>query len=87
MWIVYIIFSRMKKKTYVGSTDNFQRRLMQHNNNEVFSTKGFGPWQPIYIELYKNQASARNREKILKTTAGRRYLRKVINDIINDWGS
>ncbi|MFA4941620.1 MAG: GIY-YIG nuclease family protein [Patescibacteria group bacterium] len=85
MWVVYIIYSKHKNKTYTGSTNNFKRRFTQHNKGEVEATKLYKPWIPIYLEFYPNEKSARNREKELKTSPGRRYLKKVINNIINEW--
>lgn len=85
MWLVYIIYNKQNNKTYIGSTNNFKRRISQHNNNEVFSTKNKGPWLPIYIEFYPNENSARMREEELKSSVGRRYLKKTINNIIKTW--
>jgi putative endonuclease len=85
MWLVYIIYSKKVNKTYTGSTNNFKRRYFEHNSNIVYSTKNKGPWVPIYIEFYPDEKSARERERYLKSTSGRRYLKKEINYIINKW--
>ncbi|OGF40391.1 hypothetical protein A2477_02715 [Candidatus Falkowbacteria bacterium RIFOXYC2_FULL_47_12] len=85
MWLVYIIYSKKSNKTYVGSSNNFKRRITQHNGNEVLSTRNKGPWVPLYVEFYPSEKLARHREKELKTSVGRRYLKKVINSIIEAW--
>ncbi|PIR13848.1 hypothetical protein COV49_00835 [Candidatus Falkowbacteria bacterium CG11_big_fil_rev_8_21_14_0_20_39_10] len=85
MWMIYIILNKNKDKTYIGSTNNFKKRLLDHNSNKVLSTKGNNPWIPVYIEFYPNEVEARKREKFLKTSTGRRYLRKVIDNIIKTW--
>jgi putative endonuclease len=48
-WYVYILRSLRKDFIYVGSTDNLQRRLLQHNRGEVQSTK---PFAPLMLEAY-----------------------------------
>ena len=85
MWIVYIIYSNSGGKTYIGSTDNFKRRIIQHNKGEVRATRLNKPWTPIYLEFYPEEKAARAREQELKTAPGRRYLKKVVNNIINKW--
>ncbi len=85
MWSVYIILSRNKDKTYTGSTNNLKKRLLEHNDNKVLSTKDKGPWVPIYVEIYPNEEEARKRERYLKTSTGRRYLNKEIDKIIKIW--
>ena len=85
MWKVYILLSIKFKKTYVGSTNDFNRRLNEHNRGKNRSTKLHRPWIPIYIEFYPSEIEARLREQELKTSTGRRYLKKVINNIIEKW--
>ena len=45
MWFVYIIKSINKIYTYIGSTDNIKRRLSEHNNGLVKSTKPYFPFR------------------------------------------
>ncbi|MBI5728400.1 MAG: GIY-YIG nuclease family protein [Candidatus Magasanikbacteria bacterium] len=85
MWKVYILLSIYHRKTYVGSTDNLDRRMAQHNSANVRSTAHYIPWTLIYLECYPTEQDARNREKELKSASGRRYLKKAINHIIEIW--
>jgi structure-specific endonuclease subunit SLX1 len=39
MWVVYCISFGAGEKTYVGATNNFQRRLRQHNGELVGGAK------------------------------------------------
>lgn len=87
MWVVYILLNKEKTHTYTGSTNNFKKRLAQHNAGEVLSTKKERPWFPIYLEFYPDEKSARERERELKTSVGRRYLKKALNNIIEGWKS
>ncbi len=62
----------------MGQTDNLERRLHQHNSGKVFSTKPYLPYRLIYFEEVKNRRSAMMREKELKTSKGRTFLRKIL---------
>lgn len=66
MYYVYFLESKMNKETYIGSTKDLKRRLIQHNSGEVFSTKRYMPWKLIYYEAYDSEELARLREKRLK---------------------
>jgi putative endonuclease len=78
MYIVYVLKSKHFSKSYVGITDNVERRLLQHNSSHNFYTKKFAPWILLHKEEYKNRIEARIREKYLKSATGRRYLSKTI---------
>lgn len=66
MFYVYILKSEVDKNLYTGSTDDLKRRLLDHNNGRVESTKSRVPFQLRYYEAYANESDARNREKALK---------------------
>ncbi len=34
MFFVYILYCKTADTFYVGSTDNYERRLIEHNNHE-----------------------------------------------------
>jgi putative endonuclease len=78
MYIVYVLKSVNLNFTYVGMTDNLERRLYQHNHKLGRSTRPYAPFNLIYTESFDDRASARKREKYLKSTAGKIYLRKVL---------
>ncbi len=73
---VYVLKSLVAEKYYVGMTENIQRRLKQHNNGKSKFTKGYMPWVFIYSEEFPDYKTARVREKYLKSTAGKNWLRK-----------
>ncbi len=66
MYYVYILKSRKDGNLYIGSTNDLKRRLDEHNNGLVFSTKSRRPFELVYYEAYKSEKDARNREKNLK---------------------
>ena len=74
MWYVYILRSLVDDKLYVGSTNNIERRLTEHNSGMVDSTKSR---MPLSLETYfrvKDKAKAVNLEQYLKTGSGKAFL-------------
>jgi len=80
MYYVYAIKSKEREWIYVGITDNPERRLHQHNSGFNTSTKAYKPFEMFYIESVDTRENARAREKELKTTQGKRFLRKYLAD-------
>jgi len=66
MYSLYILKSTKDEKLYIGSTDNLKRRISQHNNGQVRSTKSRKPFELRYCELYASKDDARRREASLK---------------------
>ena len=54
------------KKTYIGYTNNLKRRLAEHKNKKVCTTKKMVNPKLIYYECYNNEKLARTRESKLK---------------------
>ncbi len=57
-------------------TADVARRLQEHNSGKSRSTKYFIPWKLIYVEACAHIAEARQREKFLKTTRGKKSVLK-----------
>jgi len=77
-FFIYVLYSETYKQLYIGHTDNLKRRFEQHNKGRVNSTKPFRPYKMIYFEETDSKAEAVKREKELKLTKGRRYLKQFI---------
>ena len=81
-YFVYLITSKDKKKTisYVGYTNNLDKRIKLHNSNKGAKfTKG-KKWKLIYYEKYKTKVLAMKYEYTLKKNY---YLRNKIKRIYN----
>ncbi len=81
-YFVYLITSKDKKKTisYVGYTNNLDKRIKLHNSNRGAKfTKG-KKWKLIYYEKYKTKVQAMKNEYTLKKNY---YLRNKIKRIYN----
>lgn len=76
---VYILLLA-NKQLYTGFTGNLHQRLKQHKDGKVASTKNRRPVKLIHYEVYAKESDARRREKYLKTTEGKRFLKQQICD-------
>lgn len=81
---VYVLESDVKGDWYVGFTTDLRRRAEEHNKGQNRSTKSRSSWQVIYYEAHANKLDALRREKYLKTTPGRRALRRMLREYINE---
>jgi putative endonuclease len=76
MWYVYILRSVTDSALYIGSTNDIERRLNEHNTGKVESTKNR---KPLNLEAYiavKDKNKAIELEQYLKTGSGRAILNK-----------
>ncbi len=67
---VYILQSLKDDKQYVGSTINYKRRLKEHNDGLVKSTKNRRPFVLKYVLQYETIEKAAEMEKKFKRSHG-----------------
>ena len=69
-------------RTYVGQTNDIERRLKEHNDPEYFGTKYTKryrlPWTLIHTEEFSTRSEAMKRERELKTGKGRDWIKKKL---------
>jgi putative endonuclease len=79
MFTVYVLYSKIYNKIYIGFTSNLAERLKSHNE---LATKGwtvrFRPWQIIYTEEFLEKSGAMKKEKELKSAKGREFIWAMI---------
>ncbi len=79
MFIVYVLYSQLHEKIYIGFTSNLENRLLSHNS---LAKKGwtikFRPWKVIHTESFDNKAEAKKREKQLKSAQGRVFIQSLL---------
>jgi putative endonuclease len=82
MWYIYFLRSQnpTDKWIYVGSTDNLNRRLNEHNSGNVRSTKSRKPFNIIYKETFISEVEARKREKYFKFWNGRIEKKEILKN-------
>ena len=80
MYYVYVLRSLKDHHFYVGFTTDLEGRIMAHNLGKVFSTRFRRPLELVYYEASQKQSDALRREKYLKSTYGKRYIKSRIRD-------
>jgi putative endonuclease len=75
MYYVYILQSLKDKMFYVGSTPDLKIRIEKHNKGLVYSTKIRRPFKLVYYEACLDKNDAIKRERYLKTSWGKRYIK------------
>ena len=81
-YYVYVLQSQRDKKFYTGYTKDLKKRLRLHYQGRVISTKDREPLKLIYFEWGLNEKDAIHRERYLKTTYGKRYLRNRLRNYL-----
>jgi putative endonuclease len=71
-------------KFYTGFTQNIKERINNHNLGKVSSTNMRRPLKIIYFEASLNKSDALKREKYLKTSYGKRYIKNRLNNYLTE---
>jgi len=84
MYYVYILRSKKDGQFYVGYTADLKKRLELHNKGKIESSKYRGPFELVYYEACLSKEDASHRERYLKTTYGKRYIRNRIKHYLEE---
>ncbi len=71
---IYVLESGKTQRRYVGSTEDVERRVREHNAGKSKSTRAGVPWQLLYSEAFGTRSDAVRREMYFKTGRGREEL-------------
>lgn len=74
MYTVYVLQDE-SGALYKGMTNDIERRLKEHRSKQTKSTKTMTAIKVVYTEECASRTEARDREKYLKSAAGRRFLK------------
>ena len=79
MFVTYVLYSSTSGKIYIGYTSDLISRFHAHNE---LATKGFTlkfrPWTVEYVEFFDAKQEAMKREKELKSSRGRHFIRMEV---------
>ena len=78
MFTVYVLQSIKTGKYYIGSTNNLERRLKEHNSNKTRSLKNRGPFEVRFQEVYNTLSEAIKRELKIKSYKGGNEFKKLM---------
>ncbi len=74
---VYILRSVRRDRYYIGSSENVDKRVKEHNRGRVKSTKAYRPYVVVHTEIYLSKTDALRRERYLKSPSGWRDLQII----------
>ena len=74
MFYIYIIHSQSLRRFYVGSTQDVEKRLQEHNAGKSKSTRAGTPWKLIHTESFTTRSDAVQHERKIKARGIGRYL-------------
>ena len=80
MYFLYILKSLANDRYYVGSTNNLERRLKEHNTGKSKYTKLTKPFILVFKKEYKSVKEARFIEGKLKKFKSKNIIDKIIKE-------
>jgi putative endonuclease len=76
MFYVYIIYSEIADKYYIGQTEDIDQRIVIHN---LRRNLGMNDWQLKYFENHETCSEVVRRESEIKRKKRRAYLEHLIS--------
>ena len=77
MFSAYILQSQKTQRYYIGSSEDIENRLEEHNSGETKSIRKGIPWKLIHSEQFETRAEAVKKEKQIKARGAKRYLESL----------
>lgn len=78
MFYVYILQSLKDKRFYIGSTENIEMRIDEHNSGQTKSLRNRRPLKLIYQDEFFNRSDAIRREAQIKSYKGGNALKNLL---------
>ena len=75
---VYILYSIIKNRFYVGSTSDVEERLKRHNAGATTSTKNGRPWKVVFTKEFDSKTEALKYENYIKRMKSRKFIESLI---------
>jgi putative endonuclease len=79
MTFLYILYSKIIDRYYIGVSPDVEDRLCRHNNSGNKSTKCTYEWKLVYKESYSTRSNAMKREFEIKGKKSRKYIDWLIS--------
>jgi putative endonuclease len=82
MYYLYILYAEASDIYYVGHTDNYKRRLIEHNEiSETSFTSKHRPWKlEAVFECGMERKTAMEIEKFIKKQKSKSLIKKIIKE-------
>ena len=82
MYYVDVLLSGVDGGFYTGSTGDLKHRIKEHSEGLVVTTRDRRPLELVYYEACNSRKDACRREKYLKTSTGKRYIRNRLSEYL-----
>lgn len=75
---IYILYSPLVDRYFVGSTSDVNKSLNRHNSGKNKHTRSGIPWNLVHQEKFENREMAREKELTIKASESREELVRFI---------
>jgi len=82
MYYLYVLKNK-KGSYYIGTTNNIERRIQEHNNGKSKATKNRGPWNIVYTEKFRTRSQAMKREYYIKSQKSKKFIKNLVEKNIS----
>ena len=76
---MYILHSETLDRYYIGSSADYEKRLIRHNAGATPSTKPGRPWKVVYTEEFSSRSEAIKRENYIKRMKSKVYIKSLVD--------
>ena len=77
---VYILKSLKNSRYYIGSTNDLNRRLIEHNTGKSTYTSFSKPFELVFSQEYDELTTARKTEYWLKRQKDKKIIERIITE-------
>jgi putative endonuclease len=77
---VYILKSLKNNRFYIGSTNNVEKRLIEHNSGKSIYTSESGPWGLVFRQQFDTLTIARKMEYWLKKQKDKNFVLRIVKE-------
>ena len=83
-YVVYILRSLSTSRLYIGQTDDFERRLNEHQRGKNLSTRNRGPWEAVALIHFETRKEALQLERKLKSMKRPDRILKFVDRLLRE---
>ncbi len=78
--IIYILKSQANERYYIGSTNDLDRRLIEHQMGKTKYTKSAGPFELVFKQGFESVELARKIEYRFKKSKSRKIIEAILKE-------
>ncbi|HEX7017927.1 MAG TPA: GIY-YIG nuclease family protein [Patescibacteria group bacterium] len=78
MYWIYILQSQKNDRYYIGSSNDIERRLAEHNRGKSPYTASTRPWKLVFSKEFATLKAARQFEHSLKKQKSRKVIEELL---------